>query len=130
MTANLTGAQLALWVARAANLRIATHHRIDGVTIHSVLNETGRLAGYVGGEHTPRWVPHEDWAQGGPLIDRKRITVCDCGGRWAARVGEMWSSDFFPEEVGASIGPDALIAAMRALVYSVYGDMVPDEAQP
>jgi hypothetical protein len=56
-----------------------------------------------------------DWSEGGPIIERERITI-DAGehGRlWAARKG-----------VYETVGPTPLVAAMRCYVVSKFGDQV------
>lgn len=60
------------------------------------------------------------WAQGGPIIEREKITIDyrDTFGWWAAYVNGGTE-----EEVGCS-GPTPLIAAMRCYVASKLGDEV------
>ena len=70
--------------------------------------------------------PSTDWAQGGPIIEREKISVMfsfDLG-VWVSAIGELW----VPEEGGVH-GPTPLIAAMRCFVASKLGDEVevPDE---
>lgn len=64
------------------------------------------------------FVPSEDWAQGGPIIERERITwngqsarICKYFG------GHTWQN--FEE-----FGPSPLIAAMRCYVASKLGDEI------
>jgi hypothetical protein len=69
-----------------------------------------------------------DWAQGGPIIDREKISVLWRPGRsvyWACCNGQ----DPADEEIMGADGPTALIAAMRCYVASKMGDEVeiPDE---
>ncbi|MGX6570814.1 phage protein NinX family protein [Cupriavidus necator] len=63
--------------------------------------------------------PTKIWAQGGPLIEKKRIRILPPeGGRlvWLAEVGQAQGLDALP-----------LIAAMRAFVAAKFGDEVPAE---
>lgn len=56
-----------------------------------------------------------DWALGGPLIEREKISlVVFWYGRWVAE----------PEEAFESVGPTPLIAAMRCYVASISGEEV------
>jgi hypothetical protein len=73
------------------------------------------------------WDPSTDWSQGGPIIDRERISTwtdyTDCN--WTAKL-EIFSEKpprYAPTEVNA-YGPTALIAAMRCYVASKLGDEV------
>lgn len=74
--------------------------------------------------------PSTDWAQGGPIIERERIstrTHAEPGFNWVAFI------DFGGSSVSGAkarmTGPTALIAAMRCFVASKLGDVVsiPDE---
>jgi hypothetical protein len=62
--------------------------------------------------------PSRDWEQGGPIIDRERITVaCEV---WSGRV---WFAE--PAGTGKWVkGSTPLIAAMRCYVQSKLGDEV------
>jgi len=74
-------------------------------------------------EHNVGWEPEgEDrdfystnWSQGGPLIERERLTVGWVADTWAAVVGLVEHKQ---------IGPTPLIAAMRCYVASKLGDEV------
>ena len=61
-----------------------------------------------------------DWAQGGPIIERERISVRDFG-------GDEWIADDSLREPQHSISP--LVAAMRCYVASKLGDeiTIPEE---
>ncbi len=69
--------------------------------------------------------PSSDWSQGGPIIDRMRITVAPSteDPSWTA---EMWSDRIQSQGYFTVGGPTPLTAAMRAFVASVYGDTVPE----
>lgn len=105
---DLEGAELALWVARA-----------DG-------RETELLNGvwYVdsGGDFMMElalFKPYEDWAQGGPIIERERINL-EHDGCYALIDGDRDGPTFREE------GRTILEAAMRAFVASKYGETLPE----
>lgn len=64
-----------------------------------------------------------DWSQGGPLIERERITIRFWEGESAV--------DAYKWDTPSSTGPTPLIAAMRCYVASKLGDEVdvPEELQ-
>lgn len=69
------------------------------------------------------WRPSIDWAQGGPIIERERISAMetDAGsGDWEAFI---WLSPDMHMPL-IQEGPTPLIAAMRCYVASVLGDTV------
>jgi len=76
--------------------------------------------------------PSTDWSQGGPLIERHRITIhyVQVGEEphgWMAALNEdrsYMSNILRYEQRGC---PTPLIAAMRALVAAKYGEEVPGE---
>lgn len=72
-----------------------------------------------GGFH--RFDPANDWAQGGPLVERERITL-DLyeSGEWLAQIwGDSITDSDFEE-----CGPTPLIAVCRCYVASKMGDVV------
>jgi len=56
-----------------------------------------------------------DWAQGGPIIEQEKISVCENAGRWVAGTSTKGQEQY---------GPTPLIAAMRCYVASRLGDTV------
>ena len=65
---------------------------------------------------TPWWNPSTDWAQGGPIIERERITLRNYKpALWDASIGRL-------DYVGD--GKTPLIAAMRCYVASKLGEEV------
>lgn len=137
----LTGDDLALWAGRATG----REYTIDKEKVFAAFSAgTSILTRDADGklilqdpdlpELTVVWRPHEDWAQGGPIIERERITIAAVGKRsleWFAEVGGAALDTGV--EVGCSThcaeDPAPLVAAMRAFVHSKFGDEVPDEAQ-
>ena len=63
-------------------------------------------------EFPETWNPGEDWAQGGPIVEREGMTLIRYPG-WTAVAGDVQAS-----------GPTPLIAAMRCFVASKMGDEV------
>lgn len=64
--------------------------------------------------------PSTNWSQGGPIIERERISVVDVNGY------DFWKADKLNKEAipVISYGPTPLIAAMRCYVASKLGDAV------
>lgn len=58
--------------------------------------------------------PTADWRQGGPLLEKHRISVTAVAGGWRASQDGM----------AVAYGPTPLIAAMRSLVIRHYGEEV------
>ena len=62
-----------------------------------------------------------DWAQGGPIIEREKISVWARDDEWAAE-------SFVPNQQGLEcVGPTPLIAAMRCYVASKQGEQDANE---
>lgn len=122
----LAGADLALWVARAEGLDVRKQGMDSWIWIGGYPNG---VANYITGRFAPRYAPHEDWAQGGPLIEKHKISIKYCSGSvklWQAETG----FELHVSHGQVAFGPTSLIAAMRALVASVYRETVPDEVVP
>jgi hypothetical protein len=111
-TSELTGALLDYWVAKAEGLDPCIVNDVDGIAQCTT--------GYF-----ETFSPSTNWAQCGPIIDRERITILFHPEEWQASVG-----DYIPmldNDPPHGTGTTPLIAAMRALVASKFGDEVPDE---
>lgn len=114
----LEGIDLDYWVAQiTGSLRM-----IDG-------SREFQLGGYS---------PSTQWRHGGPIIEDHDIAIIpsnfvDENQKWSASTGcyNKYIDESLPlgEDAGGATGKTPLIAAMRALVASVYGESVP-EAQP
>lgn len=67
-----------------------------------------------------------DWAQGGPIIERERISTCWEGTTWVAT---LLNKNRDATWYGHHYGPTPLVAAMRCYVASKLGDEVdvPDD---
>lgn len=71
------------------------------------------------GELSPIAAFSENWAAGGPIIERRQIAICvssraDRTPTWLASLGDEWDHN----------GTTALSAAMRCVVASEFGDEV------
>jgi hypothetical protein len=130
--ADLAGAQLALWVAQAAG--ICLH---DGPTRKECGNWGTDYFCVACGKETSdgpdkmSWRPHENWSQGGPIIDNQKISfvVTDWGDAdldWAGYEPCLQSMTGMAYDGVTATGPTPLIAAMRAFVASKFGDKVND----
>lgn len=119
-TAELTGAMLDYWVAKALNLT-------------PTIGDDGQCR--VDGDRRA-FSPSTEWATAGPIIERERIVLVPPSKMWYIVRGQiLWSSccgDYF-ENVngmdGVQIGETPLIAAMRCYVASKFGDEV-SQADP
>lgn len=114
--AELEGALLDLWVARAENVEVYADSNGDMWE----------------GNRTYR--PSTDWARGGPIIERERIGVDYLGhGCWKAGITQE-NGVYAPDAAGqlplTQHGETALEAAMRVYVASKFGDEVPDLEKP
>lgn len=121
LVSELAGAELDYWVARSQGWEFGPPHKVYG---WDVWRFHGAITGIIPAQ---AYKPHEDWSQGGPLIEKHRICLTPAStpkyrGQWAASA-RMDSSD-------VTYAPTPLIAAMRVLVASVYGAEVPDEVAP
>lgn len=84
------------------------------------LEVQGAMFGYLDGFN-----PTKDWAQGGPIIDREKISTVWAHIHWCATngdVGEVYRSDDGNYFQGCGSTP--LVAAMRCFVASRLGDEV------
>jgi len=109
-TSELEGAELNLWVAKARGVPLIERNG------RMVLNtfDDNHLA--------PPPDFSTDWSQGGPLIEEYGIQIMPSGSNWQA-VSPDASSQFHGK---LSEGPTPLIAAMRCLVASKFGEEVND----
>lgn len=75
------------------------------------------------------WQPSTDWWQGGPIIERERISISPRDGYWEA----LYHDNLFQEDGSDyfQMGATPLVAAMRCYVASKLGDEVqlPEELQ-
>ena len=108
-TSELTVAALDWAVAKCEDLE---HYFEDGLVC---------LKGQPFDTHWLYWTPSTDWAQGGPIIEREKISVWARDDEWAAE-------SFVPNQQGLEcVGPTPLIAAMRCYVASKQGEQDANE---
>jgi hypothetical protein len=106
-TSELTGAQLDWAVAKCEGINL--HHAIQPHGYLEILfNEAN------GGDV---FTPSNDWAQGGPLIDRENIT-------WDGQAATLCRHVKGKYPKWSEYGPTPLIAAMRCYVASKLGDTI------
>ena len=99
----LTGATLNWAVAKCEGL-LCFGYRTDGERF-DVEDSEGNIEGFT---------PSTNWAQGGPIIEREKVTIEWTGEDWMGYIRH--DEEFF--------GPTPLIAAMRCYVASKLGDEV------
>lgn len=114
-TATLTGLALdwAVWEAKRKN---------DGLDF--VLTQYGKGLWYGGdNDRTYEWHPHENWLQGGTIIEREWLQLIP----WPNESDENLRWNCVQHDVPVqchAFGPTPLIAAMRCYVASCLGDEV------
>jgi hypothetical protein len=108
----LTGAALDWAVAKAEGIELSNG-------CYNRLLVDGRMS--AGQKMLTPYNPSTNWAQGGPIIEREKMTLEWTGEDWMAYIRH--DEEYF--------GPTPLIAAMRCYVASKLGDEieVPDELQ-
>ena len=119
-TSSLTGKALDWAVAQAAELEpmLSPLYSYNvKVGVHVVLREDLIARKYV------TYSPSTDWAQGGPIIDRERITISQGRDLMASiwHLDSQLKSDWYRFKSG---GPTPLVAAMRCYVLSKLGEYV------
>jgi len=104
LTSNLVGVQLDWAVAQCEGIKFQNGYYYKPAT--------EKLAAW----NVGLWSPSTDWAQGGPIIDREKISITTSivVGDWVAYVKGR----------SPVIAKTALIAAMRAFVASKLGEEV------
>ncbi len=109
----LTGPKLAQWVALALGYVVEKDGDYPDYPL-VVCTPDGDVHSF---SDTLGWRPDIQWDRGGPVIDQKRINL-------HATHLEYWLAWEHPEGTRQR-GETALIAAMRCVVASKYGDEVP-----
>lgn len=118
----LAGAQLDYWVARAEGWTFGPPHKVHGWDVWR--DSSGDITGTIPAQ---AFTPSTDWSQGGPIIERERMTFATTG------TGPRGENGFEPvvaityTGLRAMEGPTHLVAAMRAYVARKFGDEVLDE---
>ncbi|MGY4838027.1 phage protein NinX family protein [Burkholderia pyrrocinia] len=112
---DLTGAMLDYWVARA-----------EGADQARAIRDAANYR------------PTENWAQGGPIIERERIATWS-GIEFIGSSEQVWTANAlgtdgydgkscYIDVSSGQTGPTLLIAAMRAYVVAKFGETLPDNA--
>ena len=104
--------------------------KCEGLLAFGWKNDTGILRITLSTGECIRYIPSDDWAQGGPIIEREGIDVsCVNTGLWSAK---WWANNSgmvknpaqrFKHNIQTD-GPTPLIAAMRCYVASKLGDEI------
>lgn len=111
--AGLSDTQLDYWVAKAEGIEVK----------YSSAGEYWRIEGE---PDDRQWLPHRDWAQAGPIMEREGIGFFRAATPDAAQVDEPWvASD--AQESFIYCGTTPLVAAMRAYVASKFGEELPEK---
>lgn len=137
-TADLTGAQLDYWVAKALGMK-EPNTFCDGEPRHMTYDAPFSCGPAEDDKFGDCFEPSERWSHGGPIIDQMRINVLFVGGEdgfWQAGydlsvdLGRQCESGWLDlpavQLKCEQSGPTPLIAAMRAFVASKFGAEVPD----
>lgn len=130
-TADLSGRELDHYVALAlgAEMTRDTLANEDKTGFRLSYREHGKPAGFYlvdpSGIVSP-WNPSSNWWIGGEIIDRKRMNFATIGTGPADENGNEPIVAIPAEGRKAMTGPTHLIATMRAVVASVYGEEVPE----
>jgi Protein of unknown function (DUF2591) len=105
----LEGVNLDRWVAKAEGLEVR----------YSTTEQYWRI---LGDSEDLRWMPHRDWAQAGPIIEREAISLI------APKIGYLWEASCGgPVETQTFCnGRTPQEAAMRAYVAAKLGEDLPD----
>lgn len=138
----LEGALLDFWVAQASRAWEWAHELFPTMTLDptfvsaGLFPEDGRDHCFLVPNNPMRqgyqlFTPSTSWEHGGPIIERQLLVV------WPYRILDQEDraadvqQDFAAKRIGMpepeATGSSYLIAAMRCVVASVYGEDVPDE---
>lgn len=121
-TSELEGALLDAAAAKAEGLRVRYDADHDLCVIYEGGDDTGLKE-----RRGPLYNPSREWRDGGPIIERERITLVSPDRRgpphteWIAETMDVLMP---PPFASSEQGPAPLIAAMRAYVASKLGDEV------
>jgi hypothetical protein len=95
----------------------------EGLLAFGWKNDTGILRITLSTGECIRYIPSDDWSQGGPIIEREVISVSN----WAFH-SMPWKASIQKADLDMPLyeeyGPTPLIAAMRCFVASKLGDEI------
>ena len=116
-TADLAGEALGWAVGKAEGLDVYLEPPgYNGVPWRVFARHQGQAI-----EHTKRFNPWEDWALGGPLIEKYRICINDNGEHWGIPAGsQTWRAN----TARFGYGSNPLAAACQCIVSTKLGDTV------
>jgi hypothetical protein len=120
----LSGKELDLWVAKALGfgdkVRFTEYGEGDEECFffYPVRDEQDEVIHDAG----DRWYPSTEWAQGGPIIERERISIERSGD--AASGDDRAYAYMIRAVLDGQHGETALVAAMRVFIASKFGDEV------
>lgn len=124
-TSELTGALLDYWTGKADEKPVRMH---DEKCVECLPLKGREIAAW------RAYAPHADWAQCGPLIEKKEITLFQdwhsSAEPWSAWIGMHWAGGYEmagAEHEGGGATPQEAIC--RAVVRAAFGDEV-DEVAP
>ena len=127
----LEGAQLDYWVTKAVGKNVSDVEFVECYDVNDPDNEYLCPKGWVeddeGGFQMDDYSPSTNWQQGGPLIEEHGILVQPISVQLSSPMTvTKWGAfvKFFGSEVDEYEGSTPLIAAMRCIVSSKYGDEV------
>jgi hypothetical protein len=120
--ADLAGIDLALWVARALGHKDA----FKWTAPPSMLAPHGYDVVYLRPTDSEPFMPHEDWEDGGPVIDKFEVMIGRGHSLLPGGKSEKYATARVLDTVTVFRHESALVAAMRAIVFSAYGPEVPD----
>lgn len=126
-TADLEGARLDYWVAKAQGLAVAIEYQVTCPRRLTAvwIEQDGKRIDY----QADHYSPSTNWAQAGPIIEAEKIDLIHYGedgykgGLWEA-VRRIHTHYIDQRPGDATGGPTPLIAAMRAFVAAKFGDEI------
>ncbi|WDY60348.1 phage protein NinX family protein [Pseudomonas sp. PSKL.D1] len=123
-TADLAGEALGWAVGKAEGLELYLVEPQYGTGWRVFSRKMGAVL-----EYTKRYNPWEDWALGGPLIDKHHVQTSFNGSGFSrSPTGEYWCAYVCKpsgqQELPSGGGPNALTAACRAVAQAKLGDTV------
>lgn len=111
---DLSNTQLDFWVAKAEGIEVK-------------YSSSGEFWRVIDVEGVIQWLPHGDWSQGGPIIEREGIGFFRAPTPGNPEYGEeLWVASDAQDEY-TQRGKTPLIAAMRAYVAAKFGEELPDQ---
>lgn len=109
---DVNNAVLDRWVAKA-----------EGIEVR--YSSTGEFWRILGEMDEIQWLPHRDWAQGGPIVERERIAIVPCQNGWEASLPSFGAENPAALQNNCrQTGPTPLVAAMRCYICHKFGEQL------